>query len=118
MNMDQVKAELRTNESSEVVCEDNEEGTFTLCYNKVEEDPLNPRYLLNFAVVDKSTGKTVHKESVTGGYVKWLDSNSIEYFSAPGIVPEGKTKNDYTKIYKPKTGKTVTKEAFLLEKKQ
>ncbi len=108
-SMDEVKSILESVDGGEFDCIDNASGSFTLCSNRLKEDPLKPNQLLKFLVLNKESNKIIYSNSVTGGYVKWMDNEKLEFYSQPGIIPEGKSQNDYIKVYNVVTEKLITK---------
>lgn len=77
-------------------CKWNESKTFQLCVSK-EESSKGPN-LISFTVYDVD-GTLVYSNSISSGYVRWLDNNAVEYFQTPGIMPTTMTKEDFVKVY-------------------
>ncbi|HNP20303.1 MAG TPA: hypothetical protein PKL31_17815 [Fulvivirga sp.] len=111
--MDEVKSILAPADGGEFECIENSSGTFILCSNRLKVDPLTPNQLLKFLVLNKKSNKITYRNSITGGYVNWIDNERIEFYSQPGIIPDGKNQNDYIKVYNVVTEENLTKSVFL-----
>ena len=81
-----------------------------LCITKAKGGQFpNPT---RFEIFTKA-GKLLYSGDLVSGYVEWLSNFEIEYFSAPGAIPEHLDKNDLVKVYQIKTGRVISKSEYL-----
>ncbi len=57
-----------------------------------------PGQIFRFVVIESSTSAVVERGSVMPGYIKWLDINSLEVLSVPGIVRVGEDLSRYIRV--------------------
>ncbi|MEP0365997.1 MAG: hypothetical protein ABJN36_10950 [Cyclobacteriaceae bacterium] len=107
LTLEEVKKSLQTEENDEIICDGNESQTFELCQTNLNDSQVDA--LRKFLIYEKSSGKVVLEKSVVGGYVKWVDDTKVEFYTVPGIIKDGQSKNDFIKIYDVATGQTVGK---------
>lgn len=84
----------------------SENGDYILYQDK--QDVQNPMLKRDF-FIENTSGEKLYEGSIVGGYVQWYDNAKIEFFSPPGVMPEGATKDDYVMIYDLDTKTTYKK---------
>jgi len=73
----------------------NSSGQFILYVQK--EDTQHPTRMLSAVVIEVKTEKIVAEESFIPGYIKWIDTSTLEMLNAPGMIKAGEDLSSYTR---------------------
>ena len=87
----------------------NANRDYFLYLEVLDEGAENSAAKRSFYIAD-ADGNKIYEESIYGGYVKWIDSSKVEYFSTPGALPPSRSKEDFIMIYDLETEEVTTKE--------
>lgn len=90
----------------------NKDKSFVLCVNEKEGTARLPNSTIKFFVYDLKGAQIPFEQSLNAGYVKWISTNEIEYYSTPGMMPQGTSRDDYTRIYNVVSGEVVLKSSI------
>jgi len=90
---------------------------YVLCTKEIEGTAINPANHIDFFVYDVEEEIIVLEKSVDNGKVKWFSDFQIEVLAIPGIMAQGQTLDDYTKVYNLESGAVKTKSEFTNKKR-
>ncbi|WP_299452196.1 hypothetical protein [uncultured Microscilla sp.] len=84
--------------------------SYVLCYKKEKGKNVKPtQKAVDFFVFEPQSNKTVYKNNLQNGYVKWFSDYQLEIFLVPGIMPANKSKDDFITIYNLKNNTSIKK---------
>lgn len=92
--------------------EKNQDSSFVLCKKELEGTVMQPRNSVQYFIYNLNEEKIVYEGSISGGHVKWYDTNHVEIFQMQGNPPSEFTQDDMTYLYNVKTGKSTRKSEF------
>ncbi|MDN5199940.1 hypothetical protein QQ008_01170 [Fulvivirgaceae bacterium BMA10] len=85
------------------------EESYVLCLKETKGSVNQPQNHIKFFVYDLNSKLVVYENAIDNATVKWHSDDQLEIYRIPGIMKEGTSADDYTKIYDVKTGKSVAK---------
>ena len=97
---------------SEVNFEHSPDDEYVLCYKETKGTAKYPQNTIEYFVYDLKKNEVIKEDTFGPGDIKWYDTQSLEIFQIPGVMPEGKTKDHFTYIYNVKTGERKAKTEF------
>jgi hypothetical protein len=104
---DKIQEMVQSKIGEDFSCEDNSDDTFSICTSDVKgAGGITGKH---FVVVDLVNDKIIFEERLESGYVKWFDNQYVEFFQTPGIMPAGKTRDDFAMLFDTKSGKKMGK---------
>lgn len=106
-----VSANQSANEStSSSTCNWNEIKTYELCVDKKQES--KQLSIISFELKNEK-GDVIYSNTLSSGYVQWLNSGAIEFFQTPGMIPTTLAKDDFIKVYIIESGELMSKTEYL-----
>lgn len=97
---------------TEAKFEHSPEDDYVLCYKDTKGTPKYPQNSIKYFVYDLKKNASILEDTFGPGEVKWYDAHHLEVFQIPGVMPESKTKDDFTFIVNVKTGERNPKTEF------
>lgn len=67
----------------------------------VKQNVTSPQanfYSTNYLILNVEEDEILKEGRVTNGHIKWVDNETIEIFEQPGVIQEGKSKDDFKEI--------------------
>lgn len=87
----------------------SENGNFILCIHNETGSVKQPQNRISYFVYDLNEDQIIHEETFGPGTIQWYDEDELEIFYLPGVMPENKTKEDFTYLLNVKTKDKVKK---------
>ncbi|MEO0553568.1 MAG: hypothetical protein AAF149_10240 [Bacteroidota bacterium] len=90
----------------------NGDNSLILCINETKGSTKNPQNAIDFFVFCTAKDSIIYSDYISPGSVSWFSDNQIELFYLPGVMPQGKTRDDFVYIYDLETGIKTRKSDF------
>lgn len=91
-------------------CNWNELKTYELCVEKKEQSKQPT--VISFELKNVN-GDVIYFNTLSSGYVQWLNNGAIEFYQTPGMIPTTLTKDDLIKVYIIESGELMSKAEYL-----
>jgi hypothetical protein len=82
----------------------NSDSTYVICYNKDEGSIKNPRTQTSYFIYDVGKSKILKEGSGENLVLSFESDTEVKITQIPGVMRQGETRDDYSKVYNVKTG--------------